>query len=500
MAVKKKTAQAKKTESKAKGSEGHALAREIIQSSAAEVTYKNMLAYGTLTIEDRAIPDFRDGLKPVHRRILWGMKQLGLKSSGSFKKSSKVSGEVMGNYHPHGDKAIYDAMVGMVNGAFPMVDGQGNFGWFNEPKAAAPRYTEARLLASTELLLLDDYYLAVTDYIPTYDNSGVEPVVLPAMLPMSLIVGCKTGIAVGATSKMPTFTKESVAEIVRMAAAKAAKTGKSPVVTDRMVMENIELSSEFGGEVISDDEELKETFTTGKGKIRWRCSYKFDAKERAFFITSVAPFWGFASGMKKLAAMAGVQSVSDESSGETIRIGVRLQKSTNHKDVEPALKKILESGETFVFNVTERKIVKSDILDSSTSTFANYSVAEIINEWFDWRMDLERKALSHENDVLAKGLKRENLMLIATNNLKIIFELLQKRGIDKNTELSKRLKISVEDAQVIWQLAVGRLDKLNQDAIKKRMADMKVRMAEIKVLLKNPAVVIAKQIKNIIAM
>src|SRR4051812_14488168 len=169
-----------------------------------EALEERYLAYALSTIMNRALPDARDGLKPVHRRILYGMRVLRLDPNSAFKKSAKVVGDVMGNFHPHGDQAIYDAMVRLAQDfaqRYPLIDGQGNFGNIDGDNAAAMRYTETRLTAVSQLLL-DGIDEDVVDFRPSYDGSNQEPSVLPAAFP-NLLANGSQGIAVGMATSIP---------------------------------------------------------------------------------------------------------------------------------------------------------------------------------------------------------------------------------------------------------------------------------------------------------
>ena len=177
-----------------------------------EAIKERYLQYALSTIMDRALPDARDGLKPVHRRILYAMRELKLRAGGPFRKSAKISGDVMGNFHPHGDQAIYDALVRLAqdfNLRYPLVDGQGNFGNIDGDNAAAARYTEARLTSAAEALMngLDE---DAVDFRPNYDGTLTEPVVMPASLP-NLLANGASGIAVGMATEIPRTMSASFA-------------------------------------------------------------------------------------------------------------------------------------------------------------------------------------------------------------------------------------------------------------------------------------------------
>ena len=184
----------------------------IINEPLSEALTKRYLAYALSTITSRALPDVRDGLKPVQRRILYGMRELKLNPDGGYRKCAKVVGEVMGNYHPHGDSSIYDTMVRLAQDfsvRYPLVDGQGNFGNIDGDSAAAMRYTESRMTQAAELLL-EGLNEDAVDFKPTYDENDTEPAVLPAGFP-NLLANGATGIAVGMATSIP---PHNVAEVI----------------------------------------------------------------------------------------------------------------------------------------------------------------------------------------------------------------------------------------------------------------------------------------------
>src|SRR6056300_1338 len=180
------------------------MAREILPVNIEDELKQSYMDYAMSVIVGRALPDVRDGLKPVHRRILYAMKELGLEGSKSYKKCARIVGEVLGKYHPHGDSAVYETLVRMAQDfslRYPIIDGQGNFGSVDGDSAAAMRYTEARLKAIAEELLADIDKETV-DFIPNFDDTTVEPLVLPSRIP-NLLVNGSDGIAVGMATKIP---------------------------------------------------------------------------------------------------------------------------------------------------------------------------------------------------------------------------------------------------------------------------------------------------------
>ena len=232
------------------------------------------LTYALSTIMHRALPDARDGLKPVHRRILFAMRELKLSSTGGFRKSAKISGDVMGNYHPHGDAAIYDAMARLAqdfNVRYPLVDGQGNFGNIDGDNPAASRYTEARLTAASEALMEGLAENAV-DFRPNYDGTLEEPVVLPAAFP-NLLANAASGIAVGMATNIPPHNlHELIDACVHLANAK-----NSDLVRDDTLIEMVK-GPDFptGGVIVEPQASIREAYLTGRGSFRTRARWQVE--------------------------------------------------------------------------------------------------------------------------------------------------------------------------------------------------------------------------------
>ena len=229
------------------------------------------LTYALSTIMHRALPDARDGLKPVHRRILYAMRELRLSSTGGFRKSAKISGDVMGNYHPHGDAAIYDAMVRLAqdfNVRYPLVDGQGNFGNIDGDNPAAARYTEARMTAAAEALMEGLAENAV-DFRPNYDGTLEEPVVFPAAFP-NLLANGSSGIAVGMATNIP---PHNIEELV----GACLHLIKSPDARDETLLQYVP-GPDFptGGVIVEPRESIAEAYRTGRGAFRLRCKWEVE--------------------------------------------------------------------------------------------------------------------------------------------------------------------------------------------------------------------------------
>src|ERR1700684_1705854 len=252
---------------------------EVMLRDALEERY---LAYALSTIMHRALPDARDGLKPVHRRILYGMRLLRLDPGSAFKKSAKIVGDVMGNFHPHGDQAIYDALVRLAQdfaSRYPLVDGQGNFGNIDGDNAAAYRYTEARL-TEVARLLLDGIDEDAVDFRPNYDGLSQEPVVLPAAFP-NLLANGSQGIAVGMATSIP---PHNIAELCDA----ALYLIEQPNARSKTLLKYVPCPAVLtGGLVVDPPDAIAEAYATGRGSFRVRARWKTEDAGRGTYLIVV---------------------------------------------------------------------------------------------------------------------------------------------------------------------------------------------------------------------
>src|SRR5665213_3406238 len=255
------------------------LIEDVALRSALEERY---LAYALSTIMNRALPDARDGLKPVHRRILYGMRLLRLDPNSAFKKSAKVVGDVMGNFHPHGDQAIYDALVRLAQDfsqRYPLIDGQGNFGNIDGDNAAAMRYTEARL-TEVARLLLDGIDEDAVDFRPNYDGQSVEPVVLPGGFP-NLLANGSQGIAVGMATSIP---PHNVAELCDAALHLIAKPSAT---VDELVRHVPGPDFPTGGVLVEPASSMLDAYSTGRGSFRTRAKWVQEEGARGTWVVVI---------------------------------------------------------------------------------------------------------------------------------------------------------------------------------------------------------------------
>ncbi|NMD40572.1 MAG: DNA gyrase subunit A, partial [Deltaproteobacteria bacterium] len=314
---------------------------------------RSYLDYSMSVIIGRAIPDARDGLKPVHRRILYAMQDLGNTHNRPYKKSARIVGDVIGKYHPHGDQAVYDAIVRMAQGfsmRYTLVDGQGNFGSVDGDPAAAMRYTEVRMSRIAEEML-SDIEKDTVDFHPNYDESMVEPDVLPSRIP-SLLLNGSAGIAVGmATSIPPHNAGELMTALVALI--------DNPAITLPEVMKIIPGPDFPTGGMILEGGEIEKAYRTGRGiiAVRGKVEKEEDANKSRLVITEIPYAVNKADLVERIAVLAqekkidGISTIRDESDKDGMRVVVELRRGTPPEVIENQLYKLTTLQTSFSMNM-----------------------------------------------------------------------------------------------------------------------------------------------------
>lgn len=328
-------------------------AREIVDVPVAEEMSESFLAYSLSVITSRAIPDVRDGLKPVQRRILWSMLQMGARPGTPFRKSARIVGDTMGRYHPHGDSAIYDTLVRMgqdFSRMLPFIEPQGNFGSLDDPPAAS-RYTECRL-SGAAIDMVSELDEDTVDFRPTYDGEGEEPVVLPAAIP-NIIVNGTSGIAVGMATNMAPHNLREVAELIRLV---MSKRRPKPTIDEMLtVLPGPDFPS--GATVVNDD--LREAYKTGRGSFRVRANAHIEQINRsrqAIIVTELPYLVGperVISKVQELAnngKLAGIAGIADLSDMAGLRIQIDLKPGVKPQVALSDLYRLTPLEETFGIN------------------------------------------------------------------------------------------------------------------------------------------------------
>ena len=452
------------------------------------------LAYALSTIMHRALPDARDGLKPVHRRILYGMSLLRLDPGGTFKKSAKIVGDVMGNFHPHGDQAIYDALVRLAqdfSSRYPLVDGQGNFGNVDGDSAAAYRYTEARL-TETARLLLDGIDEDAVDFRANYDGQSNEPVVLPAAFP-NLLANGSTGIAVGMATSIP---PHNAAELLDAALHLIDKPSAKTTELLKFVK-----GPDFptGGIIVDDKATIREAYNTGRGSFRVRARWDKEDTGRGTWVVVVTqiPYLVPKSRLieriadlineKKLAFVADVR----DESAEDIRLVIEPRSRSVDADVMmEQLFKFTELEARFPLNLNV-------LVNGQVPKVCN--LAEVLKEWLDHRRTVLQRRTRHRLAAIKHRLEVLGGYLIAYLNLDLVIKIIRTEDEPKPV-LMKRFKLSHVQADAILNMRLRNLRKLEEMEIRGEHKALIEEQKTLEKLLASPAQqwkTVANQIREV---
>jgi DNA gyrase subunit A len=453
-----------------------------------ELAQTRYLNYALSVITSRALPDVRDGFKPVQRRILYTMWQQRLTADAKHRKCAKVVGDVMGNYHPHGDSAIYDALVRIAQPfamRVPLVDGSGNFGSLDGDPAAAMRYTECRLAPISEDVL-GEIGQDTVHFRPNYDGSREEPVVLPARLPVLLINGA-TGIAVGMATNIPPHNPEEVCTAaVRLLDALVQEKDLS----NRELCRTIK-GPDFptGGEIISTPEEIKQIYETGQGSIRLRSTYVEGPETKAgktVYITSVAYTVNKANLVERIADVALSRKMPllldvKDISTDDVRIELTLKKEADVAIVMAYLYKNTPLQTNFNCNFT--CLVPTE--NPEVGRPERLDLRSMLWHFLHFRMDVVTKRLRHELSALLKRIHILEGFVTVFDALDEIIRIIRKSDgkADAAGKIIAKFKLDAEQTDAILELKLYRLAKLEILVIQEELKDKRKRAKEIEKLL-----------------
>jgi len=439
------------------------------------------LAYALSTITQRALPDARDGLKPVHRRILYGMRLLRLDSTSAFKKSAKIVGDVMGSFHPHGDQAIYDALVRLAQDfstRYPLVDGQGNFGNIDGDNPAAYRYTEARM-TDVAAMLLDGLDENAVDFRPNYDGQDEEPVVLPGAFP-NLLANGSSGIAVGMATSIPPHNVGELCEALK-------KLIENPNTRDR-TLSDIVRGPDFptGGILIDSPETIAEAYRSGRGSFRVRAKWKKEEGARCVYqiVVTEIPYQVQKSKLiervaelleqKKLPLL---DDIHDESAED-----VRIVISPKSRTVEAEI--LMEQ----LFRQTDlesRFPLNMNVLDHGTVPRV-MSLKDVLQAFVDHRRDVLVRRSTHRLEKIAARLEILEGYLAVFLNLDKVIKIIRSEDEPKPV-LMKAFKLTDNQAEAILNMRLRSLRRLEEmeirgehDALTKEQKDLKKLLASDK--------------------
>jgi topoisomerase-4 subunit A len=451
---------------------------EVMLRDALEERY---LQYALSTIMHRALPDARDGLKPVHRRILYGMRLLRLDPGSSFTKSAKIVGDVMGSFHPHGDQAIYDAMVRLAQGfssRYPLVDGQGNFGNVDGDNPAAYRYTEARMTEVAQLLL-DGIDEDGVEFRPNYDGRSKEPVVLPGGFPNLLANGAQ-GIAVGMATSIPPHNAAELCEA-------ALHLIDKPNAKSRALLKWVK-GPDFptGGVIVDSKEEIAEAYTTGRGSFRTRAKWHQEEGARGTWVVVITEIPWLVQKSRLVERIADLLNDKKLPLADTVRDesaeDIRLVIEPKSRTVDPEL--LMES----LFRLTE--------LESRISLNLNVLVkgriprviglAECLREWLDHLRDVLLRRTNYRKQQIEHRLEVLGGYLIAYLNIDKVIKIIRSEDEPKPA-LIKAFKLTEIQVDAILNMRLRSLRKLEEMEIRTEDKNLRSELKDVKTLLGSEA-------------
>lgn len=425
------------------------------------------LNYAMSVIVGRALPDVRDGLKPVHRRVLFAMRELSLEHNKPYKKSARIVGEILGKYHPHGDMAVYDTLVRMAQNfslRYPLVDGQGNFGSIDGDAPAAMRYTEARLEALAEEIL-KDIDKDTVNFMPNFDASLVEPVVLPALLP-NLLVNGSSGIAVGMATNIPPHNLNEIVEAVIYAL-------DNPEAEIKDLMRLVKGPDFPTGGIICGKSGIKDAYTNGRGKLTVRAKANIERQKggKDLIVVTEIPYQVQKAGIiENIAALAeekkieGISDIRDESDKDGMRFVVELK-----RDVEPQI--VLNQLFKHTQLETTFGVIMLALVDNRPRVL---NLRQMIDCYIEHRKIIIRRRTQFE---LEKAQKRAHILEGLKIALKYIDKIIKVIKTSKNTQVAKEnlireFELSDVQAQAILEMQLQRLTALERDKIDAEYAEL----------------------------
>jgi DNA gyrase subunit A len=444
------------------------------------------LDYAMSVIISRALPDARDGLKPVQRRVLYAMDGLGLRHNSAYKKSARIVGEVLGKYHPHGDAPVYEAMVRMAQDfslRYPLVDGQGNFGSIDNDPPAAMRYTEARLSEIAEEMLVDIEKNTV-DFVPNFDGSLQEPSVLPARVP-NLLVGGSSGIAVGMTTNIPPHNLGEICDAITYLV-------DNPQATVEELMELVTGPDFPTAGIIWGREGIDSAYTTGQGKIVLRAradEVSSKGGKRQIVVTELPYQVNKAALVERIAELvkvkriSGIAEVRDESDREGMRIVIELKKEAQTRQVLNNLYKYTAMQSAFFINMVALVSGQPEVI----------GLKEALTSYIDFRFQVITRRSQFELD---KAKDRAHVLegvRIALNNLEQVIKIIrQSQTVESaRADLMAAFGLSQIQAQTILDMPLRRFAKLEQDKITEEYASVIKNISYLEDLLANPRKVLS---------
>ena len=460
---------------------------QIIPTPLHQEMERSYLEYAMSVIVGRALPDARDGLKPVHRRILYAMYELGLTPDRPYRKCARVVGDVLGKYHPHGDQSVYDALVRLVQSfstRYPLLDGHGNFGSVDNDPPAAMRYTETRLAPVAYEAMLNEIGEATVDFTDNFDSSQQEPIVLPVQLPILLLNGC-SGIAVGMATNIP---PHNLGEIVDSLIALIDR----PTITDEKLWSLIP-GPDFptGGEIV-EHKGIEDAYRTGRGIIKVRGIAKIEKlfsgkkrrKEKGAIVVTELPYQvNKAAWIEKVAELVnqgkieGISDIRDESDRRGMRVVIELK-----KDIQP--QKILQK---LYHQTALQSNFGAIILALVDNKPVQLPIRQLLTEFLKFRETTLRRQYSYELEQTNQRLHLVEGLLTALNNIDTVIDILRHApdGATAKYRLEEQLGISPTQGDAILAMPMRRLTGLERQKLDTELTDLQQRIAELTRMLED---------------
>jgi len=458
--------------------------QKVIEVNIEDEVKRSFIDYAMSVIVSRALPDVRDGLKPVHRRILYSMFELGITPDKPYRKSARIVGDVLGKYHPHGDAAVYDAMVRMAQDfsiRYPLVDGHGNFGSVDGDAPAAMRYTEARL-SKIAMELMADIEKDTVDFMPNFDETLKEPTVLPSKFP-NLLVNGSSGIAVGMATNIP---PHNLGEVIDGTIALI----DNPDITVEQLMKYIKGPDFPTGGIILGKEGIREAYFTGKGRIKTRAKAEIEEMEngRSRIVVTEIPYQvNKAKLIERIAELVrnksieGISDIRDESDKSGMRIVIELKKDTNPNVVLNYLYKHTQMQETF-------GVIMLALVDGQPKIM---NLKEMLTHYILHQKEVITRRTRYDLD---KAQARAHILeglLIALDHIDAVISLIRssrtvqiaKEGLMKNFSLTEK------QAQAILDMRLQRLTGLEREKVQQEYAELQNTIKYLQEVLANESMV-----------
>jgi len=443
------------------------------------ITEQSLMEYGRFAMGvyaeevnlNRAVPDLIDGLKPVQRRIAWAASRLGK----DFVKTARLVGDVIGRYHPHGDASVEAAIVTMVHQNVPMVAGRGNWGSLID-QAAASRYTNCTLSAYGWTFFDENYiHKEVTRFVPNYDDTTVEPVSLPALMPNVLMNGGE-GIGVGTTTKLPTFTPESL-----IATMKRLLGGETMKAID--FAKALKPTNRYGGKLVSSTENKKawlELFNSSRCNVAFQAELVIDRDHKAIEIDDWPIGLNPIKFIGKVRLLKEVESAYNHKGATGFRIEMRKDHNYNQFDaLVTKIQRMATVRRAFRINVTHRTSTVNDGIVSFDTKFLALSVPQLLVAWLKERLALEKRSLEYRVKKQNEHIAYSELLIFVAKNADAIIKVIR-GSMEPQKDLMRKFKLSELQASQILDLQLRRISKLDQTSIHAKLKEQQAMLRQLK--------------------